>query len=483
MIIAGANDALMDDRLNSSTSGTVAGVVAFRNSQGVEIQGMVLRLERHRVVFEIYGPSALLRTSEILAGFKINVGEKDIYGGKAVVCTMMHTGTLTLCEAGLEDGWMDVDLVSVGAKRLAVGFDEFLRQWQQVYKIDPEYKTIIADLQTFLTDLRLWLEQVELGIRSSPVADRIELEREIAHDLRGPVTSALSDMFERFEEVSDMIEEDLQPAHRAFGQRQLHPHLLCAPFIYRTYTKPLGYAGDYEMMNMIIRNGYEGGSLFAKLVNAYLLDQDGPQAVRNRVDFLTTKIIEETCRTTRLGKTANIFCVACGPAWEVVNFLAEHPLADQARFQLLDFNEETLQYTANKIDEVTKKNHRRTQVKFVKNSVQNLLRGSGKSAAGDSGFDLIYCSGLYDYLNNRVCKALNTHLYDLLLPGGLLVVGNFAPNTPVKNFIEHFLEWFLIYRDGRQLAALAPEQASEGSCVVKAEPTSSNIFLEVRKPQ
>jgi hypothetical protein len=62
------------------------------------------------------------------------------------------------------------------------------------------------------------------------------------------------------------------------------------------------------------------------------------------------------------------------------------------------------------------------------------------------------------------------------------VVGNFAPNTPHQNIMEHFAEWFLIYRDSAQLTALAPEAAPLESCVVRAEPTGSNIFLEVRKP-
>ena len=61
-------------------------------------------------------------------------------------------------------------------------------------------------------------------------------------------------------------------------------------------------------------------------------------------------------------------------------------------------------------------------------------------------------------------------------------VGNFAPNTPVRNFIEHFLEWFLIYRDGRQLETLAPEQAPRENVRIAAEPTGTNIFMEVRKP-
>jgi len=202
--------------------------------------------------------------------------------------------------------------------------------------------------------------------------------------------------------------------------------------------------------------------------------------VRGRVDFLTSRIVEETGRVARLGRTAKIFCVACGPAWEAVNFIAEHPLAEKAQFQFLDFSEETLNYTTNKIAEVKRKHQRKTQVKFIRNSVQNLLRGRNKAPAE---FDLIYCSGLYDYLSDSVCKSLNTHLYDRLKPGGLLVVGNFAPNLPVRNFIEHFLEWFLIYRNAQEFILLAPAQAAREDCAVRAEATGTNIFLEARKPE
>ena len=463
-----------------SDAGELGGIVTCRNSQGSDLQGMLLKLDRHRVVFETYNPSIVLRTSEVLSDFSFSISETEAYSGTAVVATVLNTGAVTVCEATLSDGWNEMDPFALPTlkERLPAGFDQFMRQWQKVYKLSPEYKVIIGNIQTFLIDLRLWLERLELGIRASPDADRIELELETARTLRPQVTATLAQLFQGFEAVCGAIDEGAAPAHRVFGQRQLHPHLLCAPFIYRTYAKPLGYAGDYEMMNMIVRNGYEGGSLYGKLVNAWLLDQDGPQAVRNRIGFLTNKLVEETGRVARSGKIASIFCVACGPAWEIVQFMAEQPLADHARFDLLDFNEETLQYATGKLNETKKKHARKTELKLIKNSVQNLLRGGAK---GIAKYDLVYCSGLYDYLNDRICRALNTYFYDLLLPGGLLVVGNFGPHLPVKHFIEHFLEWFLIYRDPKQLTAVAPEQARPENCAVIAEPTGSNLFFEARR--
>jgi len=201
------------------------------------------------------------------------------------------------------------------------------------------------------------------------------------------------------------------------------------------------------------------------------------------VGFLKERIASETLRASRSGRVASIYSLACGPAREVEEFLAEHPLADQAEFRLLDFNEETLSYAGNRLEEVRRKYHRRSGINLVKNSVQQLLKRNPRSASAEPGYDLIYCSGLYDYLSDRICQALNTHLYERLRPGGLLVVGNFAPHTPRQNLMEHLMEWFLIYRDSQTLASLGPQQASPDDCVIRAEPSGSNIFLEVRKPQ
>jgi extracellular factor (EF) 3-hydroxypalmitic acid methyl ester biosynthesis protein len=446
----------------------------------------LVHLTRYLAVFEIYNPDLALRTSEALRDFKVVLNGRAVYSGRGVVGSLVNTGLILVCEATLDEhSWTDVELApgAPGKDKLRSDFSEFIHKWQKQYLVSRDYKVVIADMQSFLADMRLWLDQVELNIRASPAANRAELEQEIAHGLIDSLVPAAHGLFDRFEEVCDNIEEELRPAHRSFGQRQLHPLLLCAPFMYRCFSKPLGYAGDYEMMNMIIRNGLEGGSLFAKLLNSYLLSLGPPQAVRNRVGFLKERIMAETARVARSGRTASIYSLACGPAREVEEFLVENPLADQAQFRLLDFNEETLHYARNRLEQVRRQHHRRSPITVVKNSVQQLLRHNHRPAGAEAGYDLIYCSGLYDYLSDRTCQALNTHLYERLRPGGLLVVGNFGPYTPRQNFMEHLMEWFLIYRESRALPALAPAQAAPEDCLVRAESSGANLFLEVRKPQ
>src|SRR6185436_7851790 len=216
-------------------------LLVCQSSQGLEIRGTIVRLSRHGVAFEVYAPGIVLRTSEVLSDFKIFLNDRHIYSGRGVVNSLIGTGTATVCEASLEDGWVDIDLLSLESnKDLPASFGEFLQQWQKSYNILTEYKVVVADMHSFLTDLRLWLEQIELGIRSSPSGERIKIEEQVAQKLGTSTTPALTTLFERFEQAALKIEPDLQPAHRAFSKRQLHPLLLCSPFLYRTFQKPLG---------------------------------------------------------------------------------------------------------------------------------------------------------------------------------------------------------------------------------------------------
>jgi extracellular factor (EF) 3-hydroxypalmitic acid methyl ester biosynthesis protein len=473
----------MDERLSSSRSCVQGSLIKCQNSAGLRLKGSITHLTRHSVIFEVYAPTNPLKTSEVLDEVQITLNERTLYSGQAVVKSLVDAESTVSCEATLQDSWLDVDsgFGPNGVARLGRDFQSFVAQWQSAYRILPEYKLVIADTQSFLFGMRSWLDQVELGTRSMPSAERLSRERAIAGELKPSVGVLLQPLLERFEEVCRCIDPAFQAAHRSFYRRQLHPFLMSSPFMHRIYAKPLGYAGDYEMMRMIWRNDYEGNTLFSKLLTAFILDQPPARSVRNRVEYMTDRIIEETLRVSRAGRTARIFSLGCGPAQEVQNFLA-HPLGDGAQFRLLDFDKETLTYVGNRMEEMRRRHHRQTLIELVSESVYHLLREATKPDAEEQRYDLIYSSGLYDYLSDRVSKALNAYLYDRLLPGGVLIVSNFDPSNPIRNLMEYAFEWFLIHRTGKDMAALAPDQAPADACRVQAEMTGCNVFLEVRKP-
>jgi extracellular factor (EF) 3-hydroxypalmitic acid methyl ester biosynthesis protein len=288
-------------------------------------------------------------------------------------------------------------------------------------------------------------------------------------------------LFGRFEEAADQVEEELQPLHRTYAKRQLHPYLLCSPFAYRTYNKPLGYAGDYEMVNMIIGDPLKGSSLFAKTLNLWFLSQAPAEAHRNRIKYLTNLLAEETCRVAGEGRRARILNLGCGPAGEIQEFLIQNEVCDWSSFTLLDFNDETLQHTKMILDDLLKRFGRRTKVDLIKKSVHQVLKDAPKLGEHIETYDVIYCAGLFDYLSDRICKRLMNIFYDVLAPGGLLVATNVDTSNPSRQTMEQVLEWHLIYRNRAQLMGLAPDLATDGSYCIKSDPTGCNVLLEVRR--
>jgi extracellular factor (EF) 3-hydroxypalmitic acid methyl ester biosynthesis protein len=459
--------------------------IVCRNSQGTEIRATSLRLTRYLVVFEVYNPYSILQLSEVLTDFRIFMNEKLVYSGRAVVSNLVNTGIFLVCEASLEEGWLDVDLFSPvqQAESLESEFGKFLKEWEKVQVVTPDFKVAIADMQTLLVDLRHWLEQVEFGIRSEPSGDRLQREREVVERLKEPFFMRVAELGGRFEAIANSIPEDLQPTHRAYGRRQIHPLILCAPFLYRTFQKPLGYAGDYEMVRMIVRDPLEGSSLFAKMINFYFWNIAPAEAHRNRIKYLTERLQEETRRGAALGRNTRIFNLGCGPAQEVLNFLTQDDVCERANLTLLDFNDETLSSTQKTIEEVRSRFNRQTPVQLVKKSVNQILKETMRPEEKTLGsnYDMIYCAGLFDYFSDKICKRLMNQFYEMLAPGGLLVATNVDASNPAKRQMEYFMEWHLVYRNMAELGALAPEKAPCHK--VKADTTGVNIFIEVRRPE
>jgi extracellular factor (EF) 3-hydroxypalmitic acid methyl ester biosynthesis protein len=459
--------------------------VVCQTTQGIEIRAALVRLTRFMAVFDIHHPGLVLQASEVLTDFKIRAQDRTLYSGRAVVSSLIDTGTNIVCEVTLEDSWVDLNFFSPDGWRnqLREDFSKFISASQKTFSIRPEFKVVVADLQMFLMDLRAWLEQVELGVRSQPSGDRAQIEREAILAIQEPVTRRALQVLERFELTAATIEPDARAAHMNYMKRQIHPLVLCAPFIHRTFYKPLGYAGDYEMVNMMVRDPFEGASLFAKVINSIFLNTPPVQAHRDRLVYLKELLRDEIVRATHKKNVVRIFNLACGPAKEIQEFLATQTVARHAEFTLLDFNEETLAYTKRTLDEINRRREYPARIHFIRKSVNQLLKEALKFQNGVSKFDFVYCAGLFDYLSDPVCKNLLNLFYDLVAPGGLVVATNVIDPNPSRNWMEYVLDWNLVYRNGRQFASLKPTAAPADSARVRSVGDAVNIFLEVRKPE
>ncbi len=473
---------VMTMTINAEPAEMADGMISCQSSQGLEIQATLVKMTRFQVTFEVYASAGVLRMSEVLKNFKILIQDQPIYFGRAIISNLINLGSTAICEATLDEGCLDLSLVcSVNdPSTVPAGFEKFMRNWGKNFKIHPEFKVVMADMQTFFLDLRLWLDQLEMAVRSQPSGDRLQLERDVLHGLEQPVLPAVEPVLEKFEALANQVEAELQPAHRTYMKRQIHPVVLCSPFLFRTFQKPLGYAGDYEMVSMMMRDPFEGGSMFAKLVNRIFLNTSPVVAHQNRITYLTGHLLAEARRAAVRGANFRILNLGCGPAREIQNFMAGHDLSGRAQFTLLDFNDETLAHTSRVLGEIKSQYHRATPIQMIKKSVHQVLKDASKPGSGPK-YDLIYCAGLFDYLSDLVCKRLMNYFYDLLAPGGLLVSTNVSTANPSRNWMEYVLDWHLIYRTTAQFASVAPDNAPLDTVSVQAIGAGVNIALEVRK--
>ena len=190
-------------------------------------------------------------------------------------------------------------------------------------------------------------------------------------------------------------------------------------------------------------------------------------------------------RVASQGRSARIFNLACGPALEVQKFLIEQEISNQAEVELIDFNEETLEHANRVLSELKAKHHRTSNLHFVKKSVNQILKGGGKTIElpAASKHDFVYCAGLFDYLSDSICTRLMRILYDRLSPGGLLLVTNVDRSRPFHTSMEYILDWRLVCRTGPKFQEMVSRNLPPSDISVKSDPTGVNIFLEVRKPK
>jgi extracellular factor (EF) 3-hydroxypalmitic acid methyl ester biosynthesis protein len=379
----------------------------------------------------------------------------------------------------LEGAGLDLSAVyRLGARRSAA--DRWAGAHAAALRPDiaPALRAWVASLRGYLESVDAFLRGEEAALAGEDLATRRAVEGELL-DLVGPdVASRVDSAWRELGPVVGHLAEEEHAAHRAFCQAQLGPLFFRSPFLRRAREKPLGYAGDYEMMNMLYRDHAEGPDLFARVMNLCGTRQAAARANVNRIAYLGGRIeaAARDCRRERL----RVASIGCGPGQEIRELLSRRPeLGPRLDVALIDQEERAIAHCERSLSPVARATGARLRV--IPESVRRLLGGRGLAdALGER--DLVYSAGLFDYLSDRAFEALLGSLYAGLAPGGALLVGNVAADNPSRWAMEYLCEWFLVHRSPAELRerarGLAPAPAS---LEVDSEPLGVNLFLVARR--
>jgi extracellular factor (EF) 3-hydroxypalmitic acid methyl ester biosynthesis protein len=365
-----------------------------------------------------------------------------------------------------------------------VRFREFLGRWRQEACLASGFKVVIDDLVSFLDELHGWTDQLEIAAASATAAPTTAWYQSVVREIAPQAVAALNELFDRFEAQVAALEPKEVPLHRHYAQQRLHPWVLSAPFAQRAYAKPLGYAGDYAMVNMMVDDPCQGSSLFARVFNTWLLQQASATAHRARIQLLAQKLLTTAGAAVRAGRRAQVFNLGCGPAREVFEFLAQSQVSSQVDFVLVDMDAEALGYARQALQGQAARHGRNPRFTFLKRSMRDILRdaAAGNRLASHFDFDLVYCAGLFDYLSAPTCRQFVDLGFRSLRPQGSFLCTNVCPENPNRGSMELLLDWNLIYRDRAALLDLIPQQLRGVEARVTTEDTGTNLLLELTKP-
>ena len=227
-----------------------------------------------------------------------------------------------------------------------------------------------------------------------------------------------------------------------------------------TFLKPHGYAGDYEIIDLIYRQHISSDSRYANW-DRYYHYLTASRAVRNRKSYFHGLL---DCHYSRK-QPLHVLKIASGPGRSMYEWLSKHPDAD-IQFDCIDIDPAAIAYA-------TDLNH--AFLDRITISQKNVMKFRTQKR-----YDLIWAAGIFDYFNDAAFRYLLKRLLPALESDGEIVIGNFSTDNPSRPGMEMVGDWYLQHRTRDILFSLAKECGIHGADVeIGSEPEGINLFMHV----
>jgi extracellular factor (EF) 3-hydroxypalmitic acid methyl ester biosynthesis protein len=243
------------------------------------------------------------------------------------------------------------------------------------------------------------------------------------------------------------------------------------PFTHRAFSKPRGYAGDAVLLDYIY--GREEGwpppediSNLGRLIFEFTTRSAACEGVRARRGFIANlldRLVDEV-------RQPDVLSIAAG-------HLREAHLCSAVKRRKLG------RYVALDSDAVSLKEVEHCYGRFGVEAFVAPIRRLLTQKIHIGPFDVVYSTGLFDYLQQSTAQRLTWVMFQMLRPGGRLLVANFLPGIADYGYMESYMDWKLIYRTRLEMVEISAciPQAQIREIRIFAEESQNIIFLQVTK--
>ena len=201
---------------------------------------------------------------------------------------------------------------------------------------------------------------------------------------------------------------------RKIFERSFKQYFLKGVYNNWSLRKPYGYSGDFKIIEDIYQNEPPTAG-FERLFDNYFQMAAISVAVRNRKEDFKKLILKYVNQKTT---SVQIMNLACGPCREVKEALTSWQLKNKRiEFDCYDHDTHALEYAKNVL-----KGH--SNVNFIQLNAIKLSTIRKPEEMIKKKYDIIYSTGLFDYLNFKISLNLVKNLKSLLNEGGILAISD-----------------------------------------------------------
>lgn len=272
-----------------------------------------------------------------------------------------------------------------------------------------------------------------------------------------PILNNLLQQFSQEPRQHIFTDEHISMIRRAFGEA-LSPETIQG----WAYHKPLGYAGDFQIIEKIYNYHVTSIPHLAKW-DHFFHTQKAPKAVRNRLSLFLDHLWKTKLETSSPSQVLNL---ASGPGRDMYEALKVMGTS-HLQIDCIDQDAQAINYAKGLCHAFLAHLH------FIHKNVFRFVP--------TKTYHMIWSAGLFDYFNDHIFKRMLKKFIPFLKPNGKIVIGNFSSDNPSRGYMELF-KWDLFHRSKEHLQRLAQECGlAEHQITIEQEAEGVNLFLVVTK--
>ncbi|ABS62739.1 hypothetical protein Plav_1118 [Parvibaculum lavamentivorans DS-1] len=415
--------------------------------------------------------------SEIPLEFR--VGNARLFGGAGRVRRVETQGLRAVVGVEFTSGYLDIPNIVSTHDNLVLANALADPAFATSEGILPEFLQLCTEIVNTFRSYKSVLENYEARLTATGAErEKLLLEALIACEDR--IVPQWKELWYRGNDILAPVWSNpaILARHKRYAERVLTPDFMPGAVMKRCYEKPLGYPGDYQIMNYVYEWQRVGNTPYEKLLHRIGIETGACVGTRLR---MTQKLIAARVAEQPGDTPLNIANLGCGSAYEVYDYLKIDHLPRPVNFTLIDQDDRALTHAYEHAYPEVIRHAGRAKVQCLQASFAQLLKAGALFQALPPQ-DVIYSLGLYDYLSARRARALTHDLYAQVKPGGKLILANVKKGRESCEWpLEFVTDWSLIYRTEEDMRALV-EGLNVESVTVEVDATQCIYLMVVDKP-